>query len=285
MLTITPTVYGAYIQTCQYLGESIGIKPNTTLNEKHSIYEDLVIGQDEIPRMGYIAIGNGGHKFSIGANGISKTETIQHRPTDAALYNQIPFIIRTADSDLTPFEREKYAHRKELSINGVNYIAYYLKRVDLSDVTIQMDYKTITIDQVNGSVTTNVTTFTPTTSNLDPTPPDVNNTGVNTTTGDYVSSTAKIPLQLTENEIEELFNVSRVLYDGDDGYAIISEIALCTGVDRIVEIDNAGIVSNFKEAMFVQVSNFIGVCYLLKFTNAGIDTLLDVGSTQPLFTL
>lgn len=234
--------------------------------------------------MAYLAIGNGGHKFSNGANGIAKNEIIQHRPTDAALYNQIPFVIRNLDNDIAPADRALYAHRKLLTVNGANYYAYYLKRMILDDVVVQMDYKTVVTDPVSGTVTTNVTTFTPNTSNLSPTPPDIVNNGTNVTTGDYVSSTAKVPFTLTDTDITELLNVSNVLY-GDESYAIISEIALCSGVDRIYTLDYLGINSNYKEALFVQVTNFISVFYALQFSNGGIDTLLDVGATQPLFAL
>lgn len=273
------TVYSAYLQTCLLLNRPVVLLPGTTLNEKLGVQSGVLFGQDETPNLGYAAIGNGGHKMVMGANGISRPEPVQHLATDAALYNQIPFILRTLNNDITAVEREKYALRRVEEHGGISYIAYYLKRLNFSNVSAQMDYKT-----VNSGVTT-TTPFVPNNSNLNPIPPNLANTGVNVTTGDYVSATAKIPFTLNTDEVEEVINVSNIIY-GDSGYAIISEIALCSGVDKIVAAAGAGGGNfNLNESIGTQVASFVNGFFAMNFSNAGLAISFDLGATEPLFIL
>ncbi len=279
MENITRTVYGSYLQTCSLLGLPFVVKAHTTLNEKFGIQAGILPDVSDLPKMRYWAIGNGGHRFVQGGNGLTKPEPIQHRATDAACFNHIPFVLREPTADLSVSERAKYALRREETHNGVRYIAYYLKRMDLTGVTPAMEYKTV---QDGETVTT---PFVPDTSNLNPTPPVLNNQGVNLTTGDYTTTTAKVMLPLTQAEIQEILNVAEILY-ADDGYAIISEIAACSAVDKIVQSPGPGSTTiTFNDALAVQVNSHINTNFPLKFANNGIDILLDVGATEPLFSL
>lgn len=279
MENCTRTIYSAYLQTCMLLGRPVTILPGSTLNEKLGIQSNVMISADQVPRMRYAAIGNGGHRMVMGANGISRPEPIQHRSTDASLYNQLPFILRTVNNDLGPVEREKYALRRLEEHNGTSYVAYYLKRLDYLNVTAQMDYKTVT----DGVTTT--TPFVPNNSNLNPIPPDLANTGVNVTTGDYVSATAKVPFTLDVDEVEEVLNVSNIIYN-DSGYAIISEIALCSGVDKIVSSSQgAGVGFNVNEVIGAQVVSFINGFFAMNFSNAGLNVIFDLGATEPMWSL
>ena len=129
------------------------------------------------------------------------------------------------------------------------------------------------------------TPFVPDTSNLNPTPPELNNSGVNLTTGDYTTTTAKVNIPLTQAEVTELLNVAEILYS-DDGFAIISELQTCSAVDKIVQSPGPGSTTiNFNDAIAVQVNSHINTFFPLKFTNNGVDILLDVGATEPLFKL
>jgi hypothetical protein len=283
MQNVVRTVYGSFLQTCDYINHQLPVLPNTTLNEKFTILVDEVLAPGENPAVAYLAIGNKGHKFSIGAEGVAKPEILQHRPTDAALYNQLPFVLRDMSADLTPVERAKYAFRKVVTYNGVDYIAYYLKRVDTSLVAPEMSYKTVVTDPVTNTVTTVVEPFVPTTANLNPTPPTLSSVGTTVTTGDYVASTAKIQLDLSANEVQELLNVCNIMY-GDEAYAIISEVALVSGVDRIYSLTYEGVTSNYKEVIAAQVCSFISTFISVQHSTNGVSNILDIGSTEPLLT-
>ena len=279
MELITRTVYGSYLQTCSLLGQPVIVAPSSTLNEKLSIQSGVAFSAEQTPRMRYAAIGNGGHKMVMGSNGISRPEPIQHRSTDASLYNQIPFVLRLAANDLSAAQRQKYALRRIEEHDGISYIAYYLKKLDYVGVIPEMEYKTV----VSGVTTS--TAFVPNSSNLNPVPPDLASTGVNVSTGDYVSSVANIPFTLNVDEVNDVLNVASIIY-GDVGYAIISEIALCAGVDKIVNVvDTGGNTFNFNEVIGTQIVSFVNGFFSMNFTNNGLNVIFGVGASEPTFLL
>jgi hypothetical protein len=275
MENIVRTVYGSALQTALLLGRPTVILPNTTLNEKLNIQATTAIGLTDRPKMQYITIGNGGHRTISGPNGITKPEPVQHRSTDAALYNHLPFVLRKLNNDLSAVEKAKYGLRRVEVHDGESYYAYYLKRQDLNETVIGLLYNTV----VDGVTTSRE--FLPTASNLNPTPPDLTQPGVNVTTGDYVTAVAKAPFVMTENEAEEFLNVATVIY-GDPGYAIISEMATCSGVDKLVSVEGGG---SFNEVIGCQIVSFINTFFALSFSNGGISVELEVGATEPLFVL
>ena len=278
MDNIVRTVYSSYLQTCGLLKLPFELKANTTLNEKFNVQAGVGPTPDQVPTLGYFGIGNGGHKYVTGAGGISVPEPVQHRATDAALFNHLPFVLREPELDLSPAQRSNYGLRKQVTFNGKAYWAYYLKRFTRDNVKAMMEYRV-----VNNGVTV-TSPFVPNSSNLNPTPPDLNSSGVNVVSGDYVASTAKFELNLTEEDIAELLHVAKVMYD-DDAYAIISEIALCTGVDKVVSAPGVTGNFNFTEVIAAQVATFVSIHSAVKFSSNGIQILLDVGASEPLMNL
>lgn len=278
MDNIVRTVYSSYLQTCSLLNLPFELKANTTLNEKFNVQSKVAPTADQDPSLGYFAIGNGGHRYITGADGISVPEPVQHRATDAALFNHLPFVLREPQLDLTPAQRANYALRKQVTYNGKSYWAYYLKRFTRDNVKAAMEYRV-----VNNGVTV-VSPFVPNASNLNPTPPDLSTSGVNVVTGDYVAATAKFELNLTAEDVVELLHAAEVIYD-NDAYAIISEIALCTGVDKVVSVPGVSGNFNFNEAIAVQVATFCSIHSAVKFSQNGLQIVLDVGSAEPLFNL
>lgn len=279
MQNATRTVYGAYIQTCLLLGVPPVYPEHSTLNEKFGIQSGVLPTSEQFPRLRYYTIGNKGHQLVVGAQGIPKPEPVQHRATDAALFGHLPFVLRPVANDLTAGERARYALRREETHEGVRYAAYYLRRMDMTNVVPAMEYKV-----VSGG-TEQTSPFVPNSSNLNPTAPQVNNTGVNVTSGDYVSASGRLGLIINEAEAAELLNVAKVIYD-DEGYAIISEIGLCTGVDKVVQVtSSAGGTFNFNEAIGVQIATHVSGMYPMVFSNTGVTIALNVGATEPLLAL
>ena len=278
METVTNTIYGSYIQTCQLLRKDPEIKPYTTLNEKLNIFKDEVLTPGEIPTVQYVAVGNGGHTATTGPNGVTIPAPVLHTPRHAALYNQLPFVLRTPENDLTSVERANYRLRSIIDVNGTTYVAYYLKVLNLTNVVPAMEHKLV----ADGQIFTDP--FTPTAQDLDPVPPNIDPNSTNTSTGEYLSATAKIPFTLDVNDIRELQDACRILY-GTDEAAIISEVALCSGVDRPVEGDFNGTTATYTEAIAVQVSSFINTFYATKFINDSVNVVFDVGSVEPLAVL
>lgn len=275
MQNVIRTVYGSALQTNLLLGLPIVMPAFSTLNKKLNINATTVIASTDKPVMKYVAIGNGGHTAVAGSDGIFKPEPVQHRTTDAALYNQLPYILRAVGNDINATDRAKYALRKIITVGSSSYIAYYLKRLDLSSLVTNTLYNQV----ANGITTTS--TFTPSSSNLNPTPPNLSNNTVLQTSADYVNASAILPFIMNAAEAAELSNVANILY-GDTGYAIISEVALCSGVDKVFTTESA---FNFNDAIGVQVMSFINTFFAINFSNSGVDVEFDCGATEPLFLL
>lgn len=278
---INRTVYAAYMQTCHYLGLTPSFIANTTLNEALDIQKTAIPSASERSTLSYYVWGNKGHEFTKGADGVPRTLIVPHRATDGSLYGILPLVLRETNNDLSAAQREKYILRKQVTYAGRNYFAYYGRRIDKTGITVTMNYVTVNPD--TGKET--ITVFTPTTANLKPTPPVLSQEGSYITSGDYVTVKSRINLNMTNEEVNEMRNVARIVY-GHDSYAVMSEIGLCMGVDRMVNVNGYnGATFNFREGIAVQVASFVNVMYDLRFANDGLDINIDVGANEPLFRL
>jgi hypothetical protein len=279
MENITRTGYNNMLQTAMLLGAPYTWLPNSTLNERLTIQAKVYPASDVYPRLKYVCIGNGGHTMSVGADGVAAPDPTQHIGTNSGLFKPLPFVLREVTNDLTDAERVNYALRREETWNGRRYYAYYAKRIDTSNVVPKLEYI-----QVRDGVTT-TEDFVPDSSDLNPVPQDLSPDGVNTTNGDYIATSAKLPLDFDANDMTELRNVGMVIY-GEEKRAIISEIALCTGVDKQVSVTTGGNATvMFNEAIGVQISSFVSSFIQSKYQKSGEDVLLDIGATEPLFKL
>lgn len=269
------SIYGAYLQTCALLGFNVDIKPNSTLNQKFDLFPNEIFNSGETPTVKYLTIGNGGHTASMGVDGLPLINPVPHSPRHAALYNHLPFIIREVGEDLTPGERLLYRLRVPRTIDGVNYMCYYAKVLDMSMVEPKIELR----NNTDGIIT--ATDFTPSLADLNPVKPVIPVNGNITSTGNYLASTAKIEFVMNEAEITELLNACNIIY-GSDNYAFISEIGLCSGVDRSLMGNFGGPPSAYTEAVGVQIMNFISTAIPAYALSTSITQTIDVGSTSPL---
>ena len=277
MRIVVRTIYGANLQTALLLGIPFVPVPHSTLNEKFDILKDQIIPDGIMPRLSYYCIGNGGHRVIGGADGIPYTSPINHRASDAGLFNQIPFVMRHTDDDLPTAERNRYALRKLESIEGVEYISYYLKRIDLGSTLMSMQHTSV----VDGDST--MTPFMPSTANLNPAHPELPNSGVISTDGNYLSCSAIIPIEFNDRDVQELVNVSNILYQTEQR-AIISEIGLCSGIDHITALEGATGMGSpmINEAIAVQISTHITGYYPVGYTSRGFELQIEAGATEPM---
>ena len=281
MRITTRTVYGAAMQTAQYLKLPYNVQESSTLNEKFGIQASAVLSDEERHAVRYLCIGNGGHRAVVGADGIAYTTPNHHEATDAACFRHLPFVLREVTDDLSAEQRAKYALRRQETHNGREYFAYYAKRMDLTNVEVNLQ-KT----QVDGN---NQTTepFTPTAANLNPQPlsETADEDNVIEASGEYVAGSAVVTIDFNEADAAELRNVAQILY-GDEKYAVISEIAFVGGVDRVVTGPGPGNNDiSYQEVVAAQVATFVAVYYQLNLQNNGFSFTADVGITEPLFAL
>lgn len=281
MRNVTRTVYGAAMQTAQYLGKSYLAQENSTLNEKFGIESNAAPGDEEQHAVNYFCIGNGGHRAITGADGIAYTTPNNHSATDAACFNHVPFVLREVSNDLSVEQRADYALRRLENHDGAQYVAYYGKRLSLQNVNVNLQ-KT----QIDGNNQTTVP-FVPTAANLSPTPISENagDDNIIVASGEYVSGSAVVTINFNQADVAELREVARILY-GDEKYAVISEVALVGGVDRIVSGSGAGNSTvNYTEVIAAQITTFISTYYQLNMQNNGFTFTADVGITEPLFVV
>lgn len=275
MQKIVPTQLSNYLQVVNYLGSPFEKFDNTTLNQKFDIQANAQLSPGVRPTLKGFTIGIGGHTSIQGVKGITLNQGIDHTSEDFGLYDHLPFVLRALNDDLTLEERKRYALRKIIPIDGVNYYAYYVKRLVTTDTKPTMTRRTVKDGEVIPEL------FVPTEKNLSPTPPSTPNTGVVTTSGVYLATSAIIPMPFTEQDVQELYNVAKILF-GDERYAIISEFGFVTGVDAVVSVNTQAGQVSFDEIVSCQISAIISGHYELIFNSKGFDFSLEVGAVQPL---
>lgn len=275
METVQRTIYSAHLQTTKLLNRQWTILPNSTLNQKFNLFPNEVPNVNEYPLLKYIGIGNKGASYELTQSGYVLTTPIPHLPRDASLYNFIPFIVRNINDDISSTERLKYRLRVPITVNNNQYVAYYLKVLNLDSLIPSVELRNVN----NGVITTN--TFTPTQSDLNPTPPVLNNNNLNNPDGDYLVSTAKVTFLLNQQEISEILDACNLLF-GDPRYAVINEIALVTGVDKILQGTFGNTQSNYTEVIASQVAAFISQYHALTTNTTQVQIELDIGSVEPL---
>ena len=278
MELIVRTGYGAKIQTSQLLGIPNVVEEYSTLNEKFNIATAYQMNAVDEQKMRYVCIGNGGHAMEVsGNNSLPIPKPLMHRPTDAALYSHLPFVLRPVENDIDALTRQRYALRKVILIDNEEHVAYYLRRIDLTGVQAQMLLKNIE----NNIETT--APFIPTAGNLSPIAPAVNIGNSIPTTGDFVLASAPIGFILDTFDMAELQNAANILYGSED-YAIISELGLVAGVDKTISaLDYTGASFNYNEVIAAQICTHISTFHAVRFSNGGINSNFDVGATEPLY--
>lgn len=257
------------------LGKAHTILPNTTLNTKYSIHEDVAPLVGEIPTLGFYCIGRGGHQVIMGSDSTPNIDAIPQFAQHSSLYNQLPFVLRPINSDLTAEERSKYALRRIETHNDVQYVAYYLKRLELSDVDINIE-----INQIDDGGESTRLPYSPDASNLNPVPLDIQ-LAAQQTDGDSLVVSAVVPIIMNEADADELRNVCAILYN-DEKYAVVSEIGLCTGIDRTLLTPTSGDEVNMNEAIAVQINSYVSTFQDLNFNNKGFGIEVNIGSSASL---
>ncbi len=275
---VVRTAIASVTQTSQYIGKKLRKLPNSTLNQKLNIHPDIDIAESDIPVVKYVAIGNGGHNFIVGGNGRVKWRAVHHTVRHTALYNQLPFVLRRPNEDLTPEQRMRYRLRRLETHHGVTYVAYYLRVLDLSMTEVDLELR-----HVEDGVTVS-TPYAPSLEDLNPVPPTLLTGQAVTTTGDYVASTAKIPFVMSAEDVQEFVNAVKII-EGDDGYAVISEMATVSGVDRAVLGDFNGAQSSYTDAIYTQVTSFISTAWVMEYQTDGVTLTIDVGNVEPLLSV
>lgn len=278
----TRTIWGALIQTCQFAHFKIpGIK-YISMNERLEILKDSKPPVNQWPFFQYWVIGDKGHIQRIDATDQeSYIDEAKHDGDHAAPFRPIPFVMRPEGSDLTEAERRKYILRKKENFNNVDYWCYYGMRIPgITDVV-----PTVYLTKVQDG-DTNTEEYETSNANLYPQQRVIAPDRSVTTTADTLSVSAAITIEFTPNDAQELINVAKIRYNGNEKRAVISEIGLCTGLDTggIQDKTDGGAPIMFNEAISVWIAAFISTFQSLAFNNKGFKVELELGATEPVTT-
>lgn len=275
METVVRTIYASHLSNCMMLRRPFSILPNSTLNQKFNLFKDELPAINEYPVLGYLGIGNKGATYEMTDDGFVLTNPVRHLPRDASLYNFIPFLIRDINNDIDSTTRLKYRLRVPITINGTTYVAYYLRALTINDLVPSVELRNVDGE----TITTN--SFTPVQSDLAPKPPVIDNTNLNTANGDYLVSTSKIAFVLDRNDVQEIMDACAILF-GDPRYAVINEITMVSGIDKILQGTFGATTSNYTEVIAAQCATFIAQYHALTANTTKVELELDVGSVEPL---
>lgn len=264
----------AVLESAMYLRLPFTPLPNTTLNEKFSVNENVTLAENEYPSLGYWGIGRGGHKLQASADSGVNIVPEVHAANHSALYKHLPFVIRTLDNDLGDVERAKYALRVIEEIRGVEYVVYYLKRLDMAPVSIEVSHSVYE----NGTLKSEVP-YAPSIDDLSPEPSN-NDSYVSETVDERIKAKGSIRIDFTSDDVNEVLNACAIKYQ-DTTYAIVSEICLCSGVDRVTASPLGAGTIQMNEVGMAQVNNFVSTFQLLELSN-GFYVDIDTGAGEPL---
>lgn len=279
MNTIQSTIYGAKLLASLLLGHTPIIDEKSTINERLDILPTARPTPQEKVYLGVLVVGNRGHRVEVGVGGIPLISMVDHTANHASPYGPVPLCMRPIDDDLSLQDRTKYALRREVEVNGQVYYAYYGLRLNISPEDVIVNMKKITRG-ADGVEVEEI--FTPTTNDLWPESIELPTEGAITAANVRLSASVAIRVTLDARAIEEYIEVSKILNNGDERYAVISECVLCTGADRVVSVNSTSGLVNFKESVGVQVYSFTTDHKAVYYNSQSLTFDFDIGSQVPL---
>lgn len=241
---------------------------NTTLNEKHNILPEEHVAEGVYPTLKYYAIGLGQESMFDNTN---KYKFSYHQAINGALFDQIPFVMKTADEDLDNLDKLKYRFRKSITVNGVEYFAYYLKECPYPDSRDFLTEIVVSGDEEYLNVFNSSTD-----SILNPTPINKQAMLDSPSDSEYINKIIDFTFSMTKTEVDNLLDVFDLL-DLDASH--INEIAICSGSDITLE-------NGLTEAIDVQTAFICDTSILLAtdmLEDDKIDLKIEVGGSEPLF--
>ncbi len=266
------TIYGIDLGLANYKKSDYKPLPNTTLNEKFNILANVDQFTVDNPILKGYCLGNGNIK-TIGDDSKTMLYYGNHKVTDGALYSHIPFIIRKVDQDLSPTERMSYRLRKELIVDDITYVVYYMKIIDsisISNQILKIESEMDTMPKLSIFYTNDAAI-------LNPVPKEYTDE-VTSIKDTYVAISDQISIVLTITELDEIREAMRIL-KLDEISTKINELAICSGVDVINQVDYS------VESAYSQVNLFVDMDYdinILINEDKGFYREIEIGGMEPM---
>lgn len=275
----TRTIYGNLLLTAAAWKIPYQPLSGSTLNEKYGVHASTNWLATDVPALYGFMIGIGGHVNTPIVDDISLPSSIPHRVRDGAMFRPMPFVLRPLNSDLSSIQRANYAIRTKIEVSGTYYWAYYVRIIDVNNLTPEVKHTII-----NGGVT-NTENFQTDVTVLSPTKPTLPLPTLTETEGEYFSVFLQLNLGMTAAEVEEYRNVADILY-GDPNLAIISEFGIVGGVKRTVPLldqNGAETSTNYNELLGCVATSFTTLYQNVASANEGYTLKLNSGANEPLY--
>ena len=269
------TIFGLGLINAMLANRYYSVSINTTLNEKFGILTNEHTPKGTLltpiyPRLKYLVIGNGGIPTVDDATNYRFS---QHCAIDGALFNHLPFALKTPSEDFNDVERRRYRLRKEVRIDGELYYAYYARVVETIDYR-GYPYLITHRDGVDvlSVFNTNIERI------LNPRPVIKPDKPLDSLRVDTVINRFKLEFFMSEKDQEELQNVYKILKISQ--YTKLTEIGVCHGYDVIVPYG--------LEVADTQISYFLDIDLdvALEFdTRAVFKRNLELGGAEPFYVI
>ncbi|AEV89572.1 putative major virion structural protein [Pseudomonas phage OBP] len=257
---VTPNGMGIIINAACVTRQTVEIPKNTTLNELYDVLADESLGRKAGKdfQLGYYGIGIGGSRcIGTDANGLEGRRVYQHKATDYNAFYPIPFIARKLGEDIDPVLRDNYRMRVVKKVGDEMYVFYYLKLIDFTE--FDPTQKVGERDPETGNETERP--YIPKKEDLTPKPYELQATNSVPITNTYINGSGKMTLTLNGNDLEEIRNVCRILFN-DSSKAAINEMYLAYGIETRNDGDiTGGGTVNYKELQSAVVSYLITEAY------------------------
>lgn len=255
------TLLGMVNQFHGLAGLSYVNRTDTTINTKRGVFASMApdnpaLANDDPPKMKYFGIGINGY-YNVDDGVLS--QPYYPLATNMDIYQPIPMRIVLASEEKTAISAAALAKlrmRTELTVEGVDYVAYWLKLIDFQDSEVQ-------IEQIAPDGTQDDYVFDPT--NLNPTPsklttPDLletDGTSIQVSIEGHCSIRGDVDTTVGGDDSCSVREAINVLHDGDMRLARISEFGFYTGKDYhsdgdFTYTDSTPVV--YDEAIYTQLA-------------------------------
>lgn len=263
------------ILTAMYIRKPFTPLANSTLNTKFMVNENEMPAEDEYPHLGYWCAGLGAHQLVSTTAGGSAPMSTPIYATDNSVQIATPFVARELSNDLSAVERRKYGIREVREVNGKVLALYWLRKLDLDTVN-QVTELQLTED---GEVVSSKP-YTPAPESL--TPPARNYTdSVVDTSRQRLITYAEILITFTEADVKEFMDACALLY-GDENTATLTEIGICTGIERERPIVTDGGQALMQEVVCAQLNAHVSTYQALHLSSNGFDMKIRTGAGEPI---
>lgn len=273
--TSVRTVYGSLVMNALRWNTKLRILPNSTLNQKFKVQADALPYDTEKVTTQYFVLGVNGLEY-VPFQDMYMREWRYYSPTQAALYRHIPLVMRRLTEPLSIEERKDLRLRTIESHNGVDYECWYARLTGHNDTPAEVEKRT----EINGVISPDA--WSPSLNDLNPNPQQLPPDSPVENGRTYQAVTKKFQIHLSPGDIQELLNSAQIKF-GDANLANITELGICSGVDRRVPGDFNGIQQNYVEAIYTQINDFMRVDFSAADSLAGKDLELDAGTSEPNF--